>query len=109
MFVTMFLSLFCGSIVDKCSRKGLIVGIDTIQGILILTVGVLAYTNALNIPIVLLAALLAAFRSVLCSPAISTLIIDILPRNDINPPFGHLVSDPPGGHSMQRRYGGILQ
>ena len=86
MFVTMFLSLFCGSIVDKCSCKGLIVGIDTIQGILILTVGVLAYTNALNIPIVLLAALLAAFRSVFCSPAISALITDIIPRNDIKPP-----------------------
>ena len=30
MFVTMFLSRFYGSIVDKCNRKGLIVGIDTI-------------------------------------------------------------------------------
>lgn len=83
MFVTMFLSPFCGSIVDKCNRKGLIVGIDTIQGILMLTVGVLAYMNALNIPVVLLAALLAAFGSVFYSPAISTLMIDIIPRNDM--------------------------
>ena len=83
MFVTMFLSPFCGSIVDKCNRKGLIVGIDTIQGILMLTVGVLAYTNVLNVPIVLLAALLAAFGSVFYSPAISTLMIDIIPRNDM--------------------------
>lgn len=83
MFVTMFLSPFCGSVVDRCNRKWLIVGIDTIQGILMLTVGVLAYMNALNVPIVLFAALLAAFGSVLYSPAISTLMLDIIPRGDM--------------------------
>ena len=30
MFVIMFFSPFCGSIVDKCNRKWVIVGIDTI-------------------------------------------------------------------------------
>ena len=83
MFVTMFLSPFCGSIVDKCNRKWVIVGIDTIQGLLMLTVGVLAYMNALNIPIVLIAALVAAFGSVFYSPAISTLMLDIIPRGDM--------------------------
>lgn len=83
MFVTMFLSPFCGSIVDKCNRKCVIVGIDMMQGILMLTVGVLAYRNALNVPTVLLAALLAAFGSVFYSPAISTLMIDIIPRDDM--------------------------
>lgn len=83
MFVTMFLSPFSGSIVDKCNRKWVIVGIDTMQGILMLTVGILAYRNALNVLIVLLAALMAAFGSVFYSPAISTLMIDIIPRNDM--------------------------
>lgn len=83
MFVTMFLSPVCGSIVDKCSRKWLIVGIDLLQGLLMLTVGILAYFNALNVPIVLLAALLAAFGSVFYSPAINTLMIDIIPRDDM--------------------------
>ena len=83
MFVTMFLSPFCGSIVDKCNRKWVIVSIDAIQGILMLTVGVLAYMNALNVPVVLLAALLAAFGSVFYSPAISTLMIDIIPRDEM--------------------------
>ena len=83
MFVTMFLSPFCGSIVDKCNRKWVIVGIDTFQGILMLTVGVLAYKNALNVPIVLIAALLAAFGSVFYSPAISTILLDIIPRDDM--------------------------
>lgn len=38
MFVTMFLSPFCGSIVDKCNRKWVMVGIDTLQGVLMLDI-----------------------------------------------------------------------
>lgn len=83
MFITMFLSPFCGSIVDKCNRKWLIVGIDVMQGVLMLSVGVLAYMNALSVPIVLAAALLAAFGSVFYSPAISTIMLDIIPRDDM--------------------------
>lgn len=83
MFVTMFLSPVCGSIVDKCSRKGLIVGIDIIQGLLMLGVSILAWTNALSVPVVLLAAFVAAFGSVFYSPAISTLMLDIIPRDEL--------------------------
>lgn len=83
MFVTMFLSPFCGSIVDKCSRKWLIVCIDVVQGLVMLSVGVLAYLNALNVPVVLAAAFVAAFGSVFYSPAISTLMIDIIPHDDM--------------------------
>ena len=83
MFVTMFLSPFCGSIVDKCNRKWLIVGIDAIQGVVMLAVGALAYMNALSVPIVLIAAFVAAFGSVFYSPAISTLMLDIIPRDDM--------------------------
>ena len=83
MFVTMFLSPFCGRIVDKSNRKWLIVGIDVMQGVLMLTVGVVDYMEVLNVPIVLLAALLAAFGSVFYAPAISTLAIDIIPRDDM--------------------------
>ena len=83
MFVTMFLSPFCGSIVDKCNRKWLIVCIDAVQGLIMLTVGVLAYLDALNVPIVLLAALLASFGSVFYAPAISTIMLDIIPKDDL--------------------------
>ena len=83
MFVTMFLSPFCGSIADKCNRKWLIVVIDIMQGVVMLSVGVLAYLNALNVPIVLVAALLAAFGSVFYSPAICTIMLDIIPRDDM--------------------------
>ena len=83
LFVTMFLSPFCGSIVDKSNRKWLIVGIDVLQGVIMLAVGVLAYLNALNVPIVLAAAFVAAFGSVFYSPAISTVMIDIIPHDDM--------------------------
>ena len=83
MFVTMFLSPFCGGIVDKCNRKSLIVAIDLIQGFVMLTVGVLAYLNALSVPIVLVAALLASIGSVFYSPAISTILLDIIPRDEL--------------------------
>lgn len=83
MFITMLLSPFCGSIVDKCNRKWLVVLIDTVQGVVMLTVGVLAYMDSLSVPIVLIAALLAAFGSVFYSPAISTIMLDIIPRDDM--------------------------
>ena len=83
LFVTMFLSPFCGSIVDKCNRKWVIVGIDIVQGLLMLTIGVLAYTNKLNVPIVLIAAFLVSFGSVFYSPSISTILLDIIPHDDM--------------------------
>lgn len=83
MFVTMFLSPFSGTIVDKLNRKWVLVLGDAFQGLLMLTVGVLALTNRLTVPIVLIAAFLAAFGGVFYSPASSTVIIDIVPRDDL--------------------------
>lgn len=83
MFVTMFLSPFCGSIVDKLNRKWVVVLIDIVQGLLMLGVGILAYTNTLNVPAVLIVAFIAAFGSVFYSPAVSTMVLDIIPRDDI--------------------------
>ncbi len=83
MFVTMFLSPFTGSIVDKCNRKWLMVGMDVMQGIVMICVGILAHLDLLNVPGVLLAAFLAALGSVFYSPAGSTLLIDIIPRDDM--------------------------
>ena len=83
MFVTMFLSPFSGSIVDKLDRKRVMVGMDALQGLLMLAVGILAYTDRLGIPGVLLAAFLAALGSVFYSPAVNTLMIDIIPHDDM--------------------------
>lgn len=83
MFVTMFLSPFAGSIIDKCNRKWVMVGMDLLQSAIMLTVGVLAYMDKLNVPGVLIAAFLAAMGSVFYSPAVSTLRIDIIPKDDM--------------------------
>ncbi len=83
MFVTMFLSPFTGSIVDKCNRKWVMVGMDLLQSAVMLTIGTLAYLDRLNVPGVLIAAFLAALGSVFYSPAASTLLLDIIPRNDM--------------------------
>ncbi len=83
MFVTMFLSPFSGSIVDKVSRKWVLVGMDVMQGLIMLTIGTLAYLNKLNVPGVLIAAFLAAMGSVFYNPAASTLMIDIIPHDDM--------------------------
>ena len=83
LFITMFLSPFAGSIVDKCNRKWVMVGMDLMQSAVMLTIGVLAFLGKLNVPGVLIAALLAAFGSVFYSPAVNTLILDIIPRDDM--------------------------
>ena len=83
MFVTMFLSPFSGSIVDKLNRKWVLVIGDAFQGVLMITMGVLAYTDKLNVPGVLVAAFLAALGGVFYSPASSTVLIDIIPRDDM--------------------------
>jgi MFS family permease len=47
------------------------------------TVGILAYLDRLNVPGVLIAAFLAALGSVFYSPAASTLLLDILPQDEL--------------------------
>ena len=83
MFVTMFLSPFTGSVVDKCSRKGILVGMDVMQGVIMLVIGLLAWLGRLNVPGVLAAAFLTALGSVFYSPAVSTLMLDIIPHHDM--------------------------
>ena len=83
MFVTMFLSPFTGSIVDKISRRWIIVGMDVLRGLIMLGLGALLFAGRLTIPGVLLAALMASLCSVFFSPAVSTLMIDLIPHDDM--------------------------
>ena len=83
LFVTMFLSPFTGSIIDKCNRKWVMVGMDVMQGLLMITIGVLVHLDLLAVPGVLIAAFLAALGSVFYSPASSTLMLDIIPHDDM--------------------------
>lgn len=83
MFVTMFLSPFSGSVVDKINRKWVIVLGDILQGVFMLTIGILAYAGKLSVPGVLIAAFLGALGGVFYAPAANTALIDIIPRDEI--------------------------
>ena len=56
---------------------------DLLQSVIMVTIGVLTYFDKLNVPGVLIAALLASLGSVFYSPAASTLMLDIIPRDDM--------------------------
>lgn len=83
MFMTMFVLPFSGSIIDKCNRKAIIVGMDAARGAIMLIVGILAFAESLSVSAVLTAAFLASACSVFFSPAVSTLMLDIIPHNDM--------------------------
>lgn len=83
MFMTMLVMPFSGNIVDKCDRKGIIVGMDAARGVIMLVLGVMAMADKLSVAMVLAAAFLASLCSVFFSPAVSTLMIDLIPHNDM--------------------------
>lgn len=83
MFMSMIVMPFSGTIIDKCNRKAIIVGMDVLRGVIMLVVGALALVGKLSVGVVLLAAFLASGCSVFFSPAVSTLMIDIIPHNDM--------------------------
>ena len=83
LFVTMILSPFTGSITDRCNRKWVLVGMDLLQSAIMITVGILAFADKLSTPMVIIAAFLAAIGTVFYSPAASTLMLDIIPHDDM--------------------------
>lgn len=83
MFVSMFLSPFTGSITDRCNRKWILVCMDLLQSAIMITIGILAYMDKLTTPGILIAAFLAALGTTFYSPAASTLMLDIIPHDDM--------------------------
>lgn len=56
---------------------------DTLRGVIMLALGVLAFADSLSVPVVLAAAFLASACSVFFSPAVNTLMLDIIPHDDM--------------------------
>ncbi len=83
MFVTMILSPIAGSIVDRLNRKWVLITADLIQSAIMITIGIMAYADKLSTEWILIAALLAAFCSVFYSPSANTLMLDIIPHDDM--------------------------
>lgn len=78
--VVMAVSPFSGSITDKLDRKKVIVGMDILRGIVMVFAGILALSDTLTAPMVLVFAFIAALCSVFFSPCVSTALIDIIPH-----------------------------
>lgn len=83
MFMTMIVMPFSGAIIDHCNRKGVIVGMDVIRGLLMLAVGALAFAEQLSVPVVLAAAFLASLCAVFFEPAMCTVLLDVIPHSDM--------------------------
>ena len=83
LFISMFLTPFAGSIIDKCNRKWIIVGMDALRALLMLAIGAMAFAEALTVAAVMVVAALGSLCSVFFSPAVSTLMIDIIPHDDM--------------------------
>jgi len=83
MFMIMLVMLFSGTIIDKCNRKWVIVGMDVIRGVLMLAVGMLALMGRLSVGVVLLAAVASSGCMVFFDPAVSTVMLDIIPHDDM--------------------------
>lgn len=83
MFMVMFVMPFSGTIIDKCNRKTVIVGMDVARGVIMLAIGVMAFADKLSVGAVLAAAFLASGCSVFFEPAVSTLYLDIIPHDDM--------------------------
>jgi len=83
MFMIMLVMPFSGTIIDKCNRKWVIVGMDVIRGVLMLAVGMLALMGRLSVGVVLLAAVASSGCMVFFDPAVSTVMLDIIPHDDM--------------------------
>jgi MFS family permease len=83
MFVTMFGSPIAGAIVDRSNRKSMIVMMDFIRGLVMFGVAYFAFQENLSVIMVMFTAFVAAFCHLFFSPAIQTVLVDIIPNKDL--------------------------
>lgn len=83
MFVTMFGSPIAGAIVDRSNRKSIIVMMDFIRGLVMFGVAYFAFQENLSVIMVMFTAFVAAFCHLFFSPAIQTVLVDIIPNKDL--------------------------
>ena len=83
MFMQMIVMPFSGTVIDRCNRKNVIVAMDALRGLLMLAVGALAFAEKLSVEIVLTVSFLSSVCTVFFDPAVSTVILDIIPHEDM--------------------------
>jgi MFS transporter, DHA3 family, macrolide efflux protein len=83
LFVTMFGSPIAGAIVDRSNRKSIIVMMDFIRGLVMFGVAYFAFQEQLSVIMVMFTAFVAAFCHLFFSPAIQTVLVDIIPHKEL--------------------------
>jgi MFS family permease len=83
MLVTMFGSPIAGAIVDRSNRKSIIVMMDFIRGLVMFGVAYFAFQENLSVIMVMFTAFVAAFCNLFFSPAIQTVLVDIIPHKEL--------------------------
>jgi MFS family permease len=83
LFVTMFGSPIAGAIVDRSNRKSIIVMMDFIRGLVMIGVAYFAFQEQLSVIMVMFTAFVAAFCHLFFSPAIQTVLVDIIPHKEL--------------------------
>lgn len=81
-FITMILSPITGALADRISRKKIIVGMDAFRGVAMIIIGVLCLYDMLNIPLLTVFTVVVAMSTVMFRPASSTVMIDIVPKEE---------------------------
>lgn len=74
---------FSGAIVDRLNRKKIVVWMDLIRGIIMLVFAYLSYGEQLSTSMILICSFICATCNTLFSPAVNTIIVDILNKTTL--------------------------
>lgn len=77
------ISPVAGALVDRFDRKQILCLATLFRGIFMGIIAILAYQNLLNIPLVMLSALLLSSAGSFAGPAVSSIIPDLVEREDV--------------------------
>lgn len=83
MVTTMIVQPISGAIVDRLDRKKVIISMDLLRGIMMIVASILAFTNKLSVLQILILSFLGALSNVFFQPAIDTVFIDIIPKDEM--------------------------
>lgn len=83
MFVRMLLLPVAGAVGDSLNKKWIMVSMDAVRGVLMITMGLICMAGYLSVPIVLFSVVISSLAETIFSPSATTLILDILEKNDI--------------------------
>lgn len=76
---------FSGAIIDRLNRKKIIVTMDLIRGIIMLLFATLSFHNQLSTTAIIICSLVCATCNTLFSPAVNTILVDILTKDTLIP------------------------